>query len=70
MVVYNWNDTSLRMVHGGSHKKRKAICSPTAVPGDSCTQYSESGLVSNLYQVRIASYLHHHFIAQRPAANT
>jgi hypothetical protein len=31
--------------------------SPTAVPADSCTQYSESGLVSSFCQTRIASYL-------------
>ena len=30
---------------------------PTAVPGVSCTQYSESGLVINLFHVRMASYL-------------
>jgi hypothetical protein len=27
------------------------------IPGVSCTQYSESGLVSNLFHVRIAPYL-------------
>ena len=27
------------------------------MPGESCTQYSESGLDNNLYHVRIASYL-------------
>ena len=30
---------------------------PTAVPGDSCTQYSESALVRNLFHTLIASYL-------------
>ena len=30
---------------------------PTAVPGESCTQYSESALVKNLFQTLIASYL-------------
>lgn len=45
------------MVRAGAKSKGRADV-PTAVPGDSWTQYSESGLERSLYQVRIASYLH------------